>query len=101
MNMVPAEERKSEYLGTSLEIVTPPSRERKAQKSHGTRILLPSNDVKLPWRRCHARPIGAVQTLKTNHTKAASKSTPARRNRAIRLRRKASGELDISTSCVL
>ncbi len=65
-------------------IVTVWSAERWIHMSHGTRILCPLKEVKLPWNKCHIRPIGAVQTFKETHTNAPNKSTPARNSREIR-----------------
>jgi hypothetical protein len=51
--------------------------------SHGTRILCPLKEVKLPWNTCQIIPMGAVQIFKETHTNAPSKRTPARNNREI------------------
>jgi hypothetical protein len=99
MRIVLAGERNTSCLAASLEIIRLPLGERWTQKSHGIRILRPSNDVNLPCKRCHASPTGAVQMLKTDHSNANSNSTPAR-TCAIRLQRHIqtdSGMLDASS----
>jgi len=50
------------YLGASLIIVRPPLSARCTHMSPGTGIRCPSNEVKLPWNKCHTNPTGAVQT---------------------------------------
>src|ERR1700735_4745501 len=80
MRIMLAGDRSIGYFGASLRTVMD-SGERRTHMSHGTWILRPSKEVKLPWNICQIIPIGAVQTFKQTHTKLKNKNAPAKRRR--------------------